>query len=253
MAGCGAISKRRNAHGPPHRGQPRGRTLDPGDVAGLPWAAFRLECEERLTAGLERLARGGVDVLLLDLSLPETQGLDTLRRVRSQAPGVPVVVLTGSDDEELGNRAVQSGAQDYLIKGQVDGPLLGRPFVTPSSAAGSRRNSASRAEQLAEMDRRKDEFLATLAHELRNPLAPIRNPLQILRLSGGSGPVAEHVHEMMERQVSHMVRLVDDLLEVSRITRGKIELRKERVELAAVVRERRGDEPAADRGRPATG
>ncbi len=89
--------------------------------------------------------------------------------------------------------------------------------------------------QLLEADRRKDEFLAVLAHELRNPLAPIRNSLGILRLSARDDPVAERVHGMMERQVTHLVRLVDDLLEVSRITRGKIELRRERVELSAVV------------------
>ena len=89
---------------------------------------------------------------------------------------------------------------------------------------------------LREADRRKDEFLAILAHELRNPLAPIRNSLHILKFAGKSDPGVEHVREMMERQVHHMVRLVDDLMEVSRITRGKIELRKECIELAAVVR-----------------
>jgi signal transduction histidine kinase/ActR/RegA family two-component response regulator len=91
-------------------------------------------------------------------------------------------------------------------------------------------------ETLRDADRRKDEFLATLAHELRNPLAPIRNSLHILRLTSRNDPAAERVTEMMERQVHHMVRLVDDLLEVSRITRGKIELRKEPVEVAALVR-----------------
>jgi PAS domain S-box-containing protein len=91
-------------------------------------------------------------------------------------------------------------------------------------------------EALKEADRRKDEFLATLAHELRNPLAPIRNSLHLLRLAGTDSGAAERVHDMMERQVNHMVRLVDDLMEVSRITRGKIELRKEQVELAAIVR-----------------
>jgi signal transduction histidine kinase len=83
-------------------------------------------------------------------------------------------------------------------------------------------------------DRRKDEFLATLAHELRNPLAPIRNALNLLRLSGAAQP-SGGIWEMMDRQVDHMVRLVDDLMEVSRITRGKIELRKERVDLAEVL------------------
>ncbi|MEO6811435.1 MAG: PAS domain S-box protein [Isosphaeraceae bacterium] len=89
---------------------------------------------------------------------------------------------------------------------------------------------------LKDADRRKDEFLATLAHELRNPLAPLRNGLQILRLTGTNDPATEQVQEMLERQVQHMVRLVDDLLELSRITGGKIELRKERVDLATVVR-----------------
>jgi PAS domain S-box-containing protein len=91
-------------------------------------------------------------------------------------------------------------------------------------------------EDLREADRRKDEFLATLAHELRNPLAPIRNSLHIFRLVGVQNPTIERVADMMERQVEHMVRMVDDLLEVSRISRGKIELRKERVELASVLR-----------------
>ena len=199
-------------------------------------AGFGLESMERLTPGLERLAQGGIDAVLLDLSLPESHGLDTLLRVRAQAPGVPVVVLTGSDDAELANRTLQSGAQDYLIKGQVDGQLLARSLRYAIERGRIEEELRQRAEQLAAMDQRKDEFLATLAHELRNPLAPIRNSLQILRLSGDAGPAAKRVHEMMERQVNHMVRLVDDLLEVSRITRGKIELRKERIDLAAVLR-----------------
>jgi PAS domain S-box-containing protein len=90
-------------------------------------------------------------------------------------------------------------------------------------------------EALKEVDRRKNEFLAILAHELRNPLAPIRNSLQILRMTGDSAPAAQRIHGMMERQVVHMVRLVDDLLELSRINRGTIELKKECVELATVI------------------
>lgn len=89
--------------------------------------------------------------------------------------------------------------------------------------------------RLREADQRKDEFLATLAHELRNPLAPISNSLHLLRLSGDLDPAVSRVREIMERQVSHLVRLVDDLLEVSRITRGKIELRKETVDLAGII------------------
>jgi PAS domain S-box-containing protein len=92
-----------------------------------------------------------------------------------------------------------------------------------------------RVDQLAEADRRKDEFLATLAHELRNPLAPIRNSLQILKMARVDAATVQQTRAMMERQVHHLVRLVDDLLDVSRVMRGKIDLHKEPVELAVVV------------------
>ena len=84
------------------------------------------------------------------------------------------------------------------------------------------------AADLSEADHRKDEFLATLAHELRNPLAPIRTGLQIMRLSGNEATTNEQARSMMERQLTQLVRLVDDLMDVSRISRGMIELRRER-------------------------
>jgi len=98
-------------------------------------------------------------------------------------------------------------------------------------------SAQKKAEQaLREADRRKDEFLAMLAHELRNPLAPIRNSLTLLEIAGQADPTIERVRGILERQVGHMVRLVDDLMEVSRITRGTIELRRERLNLADAIR-----------------
>ncbi len=91
-------------------------------------------------------------------------------------------------------------------------------------------------DQLRETDQRKDEFLAILGHELRNPLAALRSALDILRLSDDASPAVELVRDVMDGQVNQLVRLVDDLMEVSRITRGKIELRKEQVDLASVTR-----------------
>jgi PAS domain S-box-containing protein len=90
-------------------------------------------------------------------------------------------------------------------------------------------------EALREADRRKDEFLAILAHELRNPLAPLRNGLQVMRLASTDLQIIAKARDMMERQLSHMVRLIDDLLDVSRISRNKMELRRSRVLLADVV------------------
>ena len=92
-----------------------------------------------------------------------------------------------------------------------------------------------RLDQLTEADRHKNEFLAMLAHELRNPLAPVRNALQVLKMPGADRSTVEQARGMMERQVGHLVRLVDDLLDVSRIMQGRIELRPERVDLMTVV------------------
>ena len=89
---------------------------------------------------------------------------------------------------------------------------------------------------LREADRRKDEFLATLSHELRNPLAPIRNALELMRRAGEDAPLKERALGIMERQVRQLVRLTDDLLDVSRITRDRIELRRERLDLRSAIR-----------------
>jgi PAS domain S-box-containing protein len=90
------------------------------------------------------------------------------------------------------------------------------------------------AGRLREQDHRRNEFLATLAHELRNPLAPIRTGLQVLRL-GANPAQTERAHEMMDRQLGHMVRMIDDLLDISRVTLGKVDLRKQRLDLRSVV------------------
>ncbi len=90
-------------------------------------------------------------------------------------------------------------------------------------------------EELKEADRRKNEFLAMLAHELRNPLAPVRNALQIIRMADGDKQAVRTATDIMERQVGQMVRLIDDLIDVSRVSRGKIELRMGVVELASIV------------------
>lgn len=93
----------------------------------------------------------------------------------------------------------------------------------------------TRAEELAAADRKKDEFIALLAHELRNPLAPVRNGLKIMELAGDDHHTVAHVREMMDRQLAHMVRLIDDLLDVSRMNRNKLHLQKNRVLISEVI------------------
>ena len=89
-------------------------------------ASFLLEHADHLSTGLARLAQGGVDVILLDLSLPDSHGLEGLNKICTQVPKVPVVVLSGLSDEAVAINAVQEGAQDYLVKGSVDSALLVR-------------------------------------------------------------------------------------------------------------------------------
>jgi PAS domain S-box-containing protein len=108
-------------------------------------------------------------------------------------------------------------------------------FRDISAQVQARKALEASREALRESDRRKDEFLATLSHELRNPLAPLRNALQVLRMAESSDSGTSALRRMMERQVNHLVRLVDDLLEMSRITRGTLELRTERVDLNEVT------------------
>ena len=117
--------------------------------------------------------------------------------------------------------------------GVVESVLSIASDVTEREVADSERRVA--AASLREADRRKDVFLATLAHELRNPLAPIGNALQVMRLSADEAAQAR-AREMIERQLGQLVHLVDDLLDVSRISQGKVELRRERIELSAVIR-----------------
>src|SRR5262249_1013146 len=115
---------------------------------------------------------------------------------------------------------------------EQSGAALAVAFVERTKAA---RQAVEATQSIREADRRKDEFLATLAHELRNPLAPLRNALELLRRSQDDKGFFEGALSIMERQVGQMVRLVDDLLDVSRINKGKLQIRKERVELADVL------------------
>ena len=144
-------------------------------------------------------------------------------------------------------RCKDGSVRDVLINSNVrwqDGKFIHtrcftRDITAQKQADVALRESEERfrgiAEALKESDRRKDEFLATLAHELRNPLAPLRNGLQILQLAGDQPETIEQMRPMMERQLGQMVRMIDDLLDLSRISRGKVELRKERMQLTTVL------------------
>ncbi len=239
--------------------------LPTGKDAALTAAVFGEAAIESVVcphvACVDEVLQEGAGVLLIAEEAIAGDGLHLLATAVSRQPtwsDLPVLLLTryGADSATVG-KAVHTLGNVTLLERPVRpatllsnvraalktrewqyrvGGYLEEQKRTNVQLEESIQERARVEEALRDADRRKDEFLATLAHELRNPLAPIRNSLHILRLSTGRDPAAEQVCEMIERQVGYLVRLVDDLLEVSRITRGKVELRMEPVELAAVIR-----------------
>ncbi len=192
---------------------------------------------------LELLLQHDVALALLDVQMPGMDGFELaeLMRGTERTRRVPIIFLTaGSADRQRRFRGYETGAVDFLHK-PIEADILKSKaqvffdlYLQKQLLLQQRDELKSSSEALQEADRKKDEFLATLAHELRNPLAPIRNGLQVLRMSP-SEEVSEEVRSMMDRQLTHMVRLIDDLLDVSRVSQGKIELRREHITLQSAI------------------
>jgi signal transduction histidine kinase len=197
---------------------------------------------------LRRAREGGIDLIVLDERLPgDVSGLELFRRIKAAGLDPPTILMTAVRDEQLMLRALRAGVRDFVVKTPNYLDYLVPAVERILTENRTERHLASLRETLRQTDRRQDEFLATLAHELRNPLAPILNALHIMRLAYGDPVAAEESRAIIERQVRHMVRLIDDLLDLSRLTRGKIRLRMQAVELSQVVHSAiEGSRPAID-------
>jgi signal transduction histidine kinase len=175
---------------------------------------FQLEHADVLSTGLDRLNQGGIDVVILDLSLPDSTGPDTFRKVHSQASDIPIMVLTGLDDETLGESLVREGAQDYLTKGQLDNNVLVRSIRYAIER--KRTEQALRA-----LDVMKSEFIDNVSHELRTPLHSIMGFSGLLK--DGKVPDEETQQRFYDRifKLSQkLALLIDHLLDASRISSG---------------------------------
>jgi signal transduction histidine kinase len=196
---------------------------------------------------LREVLRRDFAVAVLDIKLPVSNGFEIaeLIRARSTTRHLPIIFLTGRvyDDAYI-HRAYDLGAVDYLFKPFVTEVLRAKVQVfvdlhkrTLQAVAQAREIERAREErvQLEAADRHKDEFLAVLAHELRNPLNPVVTGLEIVRSQTRDQPMLVKTCDAMHRQLSHLVRLIDDLLDVSRIARGKIELQREPLDVRSCI------------------
>jgi signal transduction histidine kinase len=205
---------------------------------------------------LEHLLKEEIAVILMDVSMPEIDGFELARMIRQhprcQRTAIIFVSAVHLSEMDL-LRGYQTGGVDYVPVPVVPEVLRAKVAVFMDLYRKTRQlerlnvdleeRVARRTQELEastallrESDRRKDEFLAVLAHELRNPLAPIRNALALLKARGLLGAEAVWSRDVIERQVDQLTRLVDDLLDVSRVSSGKIKLQPETLDLVAMVR-----------------
>ena len=203
-------------------------------------------------SGSEALAevlRREFAVILLDVNMPDIDGLETASLIRQyrKSAHTPIIFITAYADEMQTAKGYSLGAVDYILS-PIRPEILRskvRVFVELHQLQQRTRQMAEERVALAqaeaarrtaeEANRRKDEFIAMLSHELRNPLAPIRTATEIIRRLAPGESRLTMANEVIERQVSHLMRLVDELLDVSRISQGRIALRKEPVDLAKVI------------------
>jgi len=186
-------------------------------------ARFELEFVERLDAGIDRLGEGGIDVVLLDLGLPDATGFDGIARIQTEAPTVPIVVLTGSDDAAVARGAVNAGAQDFVVKGDLAPDVLGR---TLTYAIDRQRTLI----ELSQLNRRleatndlRNEFVAIVAHDLRGPMTTVAGFADLLVDRWGSWEDGEKIEflQAISRNTKHLAEFVEDVLQVARVEAGE--------------------------------
>ncbi len=222
--------------------------------------SFDLETADRLASGLRRLSAGGIDAVLLDLALPDSKGWDTFVKAKAQAPGVPIIILTGLGDEMLALTMVQQGAQDCLAKVDLNGSVLSRAIRYAIEREHTKQQIRSLNEELEERVRQRtaeleaanrelEAFSYSVSHDLRGPLHQIDGFCYLLSETCGEqlGPQGDRHLRRIREGVRRMVDIIEALLKLSRVGREK--LNAQTTSLGALVREVVADLAMESQGR----
>jgi signal transduction histidine kinase len=200
----------------------------------------RLAHAATLAEALAQLQAARFDVVLLDLSLPDSTGMGTVEHVQQAAPETAVVVFTGFDDPDFALSAVHSGAQDYLVKGQGDGFLVYRSLRYAIERKRLERELVEARKVAEEANFRKSRFLASMSHELRTPLNAILGFSEVIK-EQMMGPVgvpkyAEYANDIFNAG-THLLGLINDVLDLSKVEAGRFQLLEEDADMPALVRD----------------
>lgn len=195
-----------------------------------------VSCVSRLSDGIASLKEQPPSLILLDLNLPDSRGAETFRKILEQAPDVPVVILSGQDDQALAVKALHQGAQDYLVKGGVTSAQLDRAMRYAIERQALQRSLEMSRKQQIEF---KNQFLSHVSHELRTPLTCIHQYVTIL-LDGLAGEIhpeqRDHLQTIL-RSVNQLGAMVRDLLEAARAESGKISLELRCISIGELIRQ----------------
>jgi len=198
--------------------------------------AVRVDYASRLSDGLAAIAKEMPSLVLLDLNLPDSHGAETFRKIMEKAPGVPVVVLSGQDDEALAMKAVNQGVQDYLVKGDLSSKHLERAMRYAVERQSLLRSLDMARKQQIEF---KNQFLSHVSHELRTPLTCIHQYVTLL-LDGLAGPVqpeqADHLKTVL-KSVNQLHAMIRDLLEATRAESGKLRIEPRCIAVGTLIQQ----------------
>jgi len=213
-------------------------------LAAVKGVRIDVENADRLSMGLVQLLKGGFDVVLLDLHLPDSEGIETFEKVQKKVPDIPIILLTGLDDETVGIKAVQKGAQDYLMKSKADIPILVKSIRYAIERKQTERTIKENEKKYRELSERlehemkmQNKLSSVIVHDLRSPVTAVKMANETMMEEGDGLDFDMKLMFMstIDNESSRMLALINNLLDMYKLKSGEFEIRPEKINLADVI------------------